>query len=46
VLLISSPFPGTTIAAVGSLMVMHVVTWAVSVGALTTLAANGGEEAR
>lgn len=30
-------FPGTTVAAVVSLMVMHVVAWAVSVGTLTTL---------
>jgi len=42
-LLFSSPFPETTVAAVVALMVMHVVAWAVSVGTLTKLAVRGEE---
>lgn len=36
-LLAASPYPGTTVQAVGSLMFMHVVAAAISVGLLTTL---------
>jgi uncharacterized protein DUF6069 len=42
-LLSASPFPGTTVVAVATLMVMHVVAWAISVGTLTTLAVRNGE---
>lgn len=45
-LLVASPFPGTTVVAVAALMVMHVVAWAISVGMLTTLVVRGGEEER
>ncbi len=37
-LLIAQPYPGTSILAVGALMVMHVIAYAISVGLLTTLA--------
>lgn len=36
-LLAARPFPGTTVESVGTLMFMHVVTAAMSVGLLTTL---------
>jgi len=36
-LLVASPFPGTSVIAVATLMVMHVVAWAISVGILTRL---------
>jgi hypothetical protein len=42
-LLVFSPFPGTTVVAVAVLIVMHVVAWAVGVGTLTTLAVRNGE---
>ncbi|MBI4769164.1 MAG: hypothetical protein HY784_01805 [Chloroflexi bacterium] len=37
-LLAAKPYPGTTVQTVGTLMFMHVVTAAISVGLLTTLA--------
>jgi hypothetical protein len=37
-LLVAAPFPGTSVPAVLALMVEHVVAWAISVYALTTLA--------
>ena len=36
-LLAARPYPGTTIQSVGTLMFMHIVTAAISVGLLTTL---------
>jgi hypothetical protein len=41
VLLLVASEPGTTLASVGVLMSMHVVTWAISVGMLITLAGRG-----
>ena len=41
VLLLVASVPGATAVSVGVLMVMHVVTWAISVGMLTTLAGIG-----
>jgi len=37
-LLVSGAMPGTSVATVGTLMLMHIVAWAISVRMLTTLA--------
>jgi hypothetical protein len=41
ILLLVASEPGATLASVGVLMSMHVVTWAISVGMLITLAGRG-----
>jgi hypothetical protein len=43
ILLLVASAPGATVASVGVLMSMHVVAWAISVGALLKLAGRGRE---
>ncbi len=43
--LLATSTPGATLVSVGVLLLMHVVAWATTVGALTTLAGRGAVEA-